>query len=104
MDNPMQLQSNMSQEPGDDLAYCIELYVFKNGTYRVSRESSGQEKAEHEATETQEGAGGQDYPNLGEALKGILDIVKSNPAGEDANAQMEAGFGGKEPPQSRMSM
>ena len=102
MDAPMMPDTSMGG--GKELAYCVELYVYKDGSYRVSRESSGQEKAEHEATETQEGAGGQDYPNLGEALKGILDIVKSNPAGEDANAQMEAGFGGKEPPQSRMSM
>ena len=90
--------------PGDDggktLAYCIELYVFKNGTYKVSREDASQEEAEHEATNTPEGANGQDFDKLGDALGAILQMVKSNPAGQDAGAQLEAGYSGKEPPQA----
>lgn len=93
----MDMPSEMPEiSPGDDngkqLAYCIELYVYGDGTFRVSKESSGQEEAEHEATGTEEGAGGQDYQSLGDALKGVLDIVKQNPVQGGAQSQFEAGL------------
>jgi len=90
------------QSAGDDggktLAYCVELYVYTDGTYRVSKEDAGQEEAEHEATGTQEGKDGTDFDKLGDALGAILDMVKANPAGGDANAQLEAGYNSREQP------
>lgn len=84
-------------EAGKSLAYCIELYVYADGTFRVAKETSGQEKAEHEATGTEEGAGGQDYQSLGDALKGVLDLVKQNPVSGGAQSQFEAGLAQEAP-------
>ena len=112
MDNPMmqpqmgQPGSMPEQSPGDDggktLAYCVELYVYTDGTYRVSKEDAGQEEAEHEAAGTEEGAGGANFDKLGDALGAILDMVKANPAGGDANTQLEAGYNSREQPMAMM--
>lgn len=96
MDMPMQQQqAEQPEQPSGEkqIAYSVELCVYTDGTYRVSKESADQETAEHEATGTEMGEGGQDFDKLGDALQGILEIVKANPAGEDAGAQFEAGFG-----------
>lgn len=72
--------------------YCIEISVLPDGSYKVS----GPEPLEAEAAEDQgEPAGysaGEDYPSIGAALKGVLELIKQNPVGGDADSQMEAGY------------
>lgn len=82
----------MGDDGGKTLAYCVEVYVYADGTFRVAKETKGQEEAEHEATGTEEGAGGRDFQSLGDALKGVLDIVKQNPVTGGAQSQFEAGL------------
>lgn len=66
--------------------YEICLYVTPEG-YRVE----GPLPLE---AEPQESADPSDpsIPDLTEALKQVLAIIKENPLGDDANAQMEAGY------------
>ena len=82
----------MEGEGDDDLAYCVEIYVYKSGKFRVTKEAPEAEKAEHEMAGTEEGAGGQDFQSLGDALKGVLDIIKQNPVSGGAQSQFEAGL------------
>lgn len=71
--------------------YCIEVSVLPDGTFKVS----GPEPLAVEAAEEQGEAGsemGQDFDTIGDALKGVLAVIKDNPVGDDANAAMEAGY------------
>lgn len=86
-------------EPGDtpdgaeDLTqgYCIEISVLPDGSYKVSGPEPLPEEADEEKGEP--GAEqGDDYPSIGAALKGVLDIVKQNPVGGDADKQFGAGY------------
>ena len=68
--------------------YEICIYVTPEG-YRVEgplpleAEPQGEEDAEPQS---------ETLPDLMEALKHVIAITKENPLGEDANAQMEAGY------------
>jgi len=84
--------ASMGEDGGKTLAYCVEVYVYADGTFRVTKEAPEAEEAEHEAAGTEEGAGGQDFQSLGEALKGVLDIIKQNPVSGGAQSQFEAGL------------
>lgn len=82
--------------PAGDLSqgYAIELSVLPDGTFKVS----GPEPLAAEAAEEEGEPGremGQDFASIGEALKGVIMIVKENPVGEDANGQLEAGYGAR---------
>lgn len=66
--------------------YEICLYVTPDG-YRVEGPMP-LEAEPQESTEPAEPAS----PDLTEALKQVIAIIKENPLGEDANAQMEAGY------------
>lgn len=77
---------------GRRLAYCIEVYVYEDGTYRVTKESPEAEAAEHAAAGTREGEGGQDYQSPGQVLQAVLDHLRTNPVGDSGQAQLEAGF------------
>lgn len=68
--------------------YEICLYVTPEG-YRVEGPLPLEAEPQGEAPE-QEAAS----PDLTEALKHVLAIIKENPLGDDAQAQMEAGYQG----------
>ena len=73
--------------------YCIEVSVLPDGTFKVS----GPEPLAAEAAEEQGEAGseiGQDFDSIGGALKGVMDIVKANPVGDNEQANFEAGYSG----------
>ncbi len=102
MDMPMGEMAAPESDATDGLAYVIEVYVYKDGTYRVTKESKDDEAREHAEAGTEEGHGGTDIQSTGDMLKAVLDIVKSNPAGGGEQEGFDAGFSGQEPPQSRM--
>ena len=60
-----------------DGGYCIEIKVKADGTFSVSKEDMPAEAAEPGEAQEPE----QQFGSLGEALKGVLDIVKANPPG-----------------------
>lgn len=66
--------------------YEICLYVTPEG-YRVE----GPLPLEAEPQESPDPSAPA-MPDLTEALKHVIAIIKENPLGEDANAQMEAGY------------
>lgn len=80
-DEGLESAPNPSQE-----GYEICLYVTPDG-YRVE----GPLPLEAEPQEAQEPTEAS-MPDLTEALKQVIAIIKENPLGDDANAQMEAGY------------
>jgi hypothetical protein len=69
--------------------YCVELHVMPDGTFRVS----GPEPLEQEAAEGESPDEGEPYQSIGEALKGILKVVRDNPPEQDEQAHFNAGLG-----------
>lgn len=66
--------------------YEICLYVTPEG-YRVEGPLPLEAEPQGEPAEAE-----ASMPDLTEALKHVIAIIKENPLGEDANAQMEAGY------------
>ena len=65
--------------------YCVKLYVYGDGSYGVGAP---------EPLSPDESAS-ESFDTVGAALKGVLDVIKQNPAGGDANTQLEAGYGAR---------
>ena len=74
---------NESQEGG----YCVEFYVYPDGTYGVGKP----EPIDHDE-EDEEDEDVQKTPDLTAALKTLLNVVKNNPVGENPQAAFEAGY------------
>lgn len=74
-----------------DLAagYCIEFYVYGDGTYGVGEPHAIADKPDAGAEEDNEDT---HIPDLTAALKRLLNVVKTNPIGEDENEQFNAGY------------
>ena len=66
--------------------YEICLYVTPEG-YRVEGPLPLEAEPQGEPAEAE-----ASMPDLTEALKHVIAIIKENPLGDDANAQMEAGY------------
>lgn len=84
--------SASTDEGGRELAYCIEIYVYQDGTFRVAKESAAEEGAQHAQTGTKPGEGGKDVDSPGQALQAALEIMRGNPVGQDGQEQFQAGF------------
>jgi hypothetical protein len=72
---------------GDEQGYVIEIIVKSDGTFAVSKQALQQEAMEPSGEEPADS-----FDSLGAAMKAVMDIVKSNPVGESAQAQFEAGY------------
>ncbi len=83
-----------AEEQGGDLSqgYCLELSVMPDGTFKVSGPEPLEEEAKEEQGAEPGSEEGQDYDSIGEALKAILQAVRSNPVGGDSNKQFDAGY------------
>ena len=90
MQQGMPTEEAPEQPEGKALAYCVEVYVYQDGSYRVTKEAPEAEAAEHEMAGTKEGEGGQDFKSLGDALKGVLQIIQQNPV--NSQDRFQAGF------------
>lgn len=65
--------------------YCVKLYVLPTGSYGVGAPSALEAGEDY----------GEEFPTVGAALKGVLDVIKQNPTGDDAGQQLEAGYGAR---------
>lgn len=88
---------HMEDEPGEEdvdsdsqpmsRGYCIKVHVREDGTFHVVGPIRyKEEKEEHEDSLAQVAE------SLPDALKLILQTVRENPVGENAQADMDAGF------------
>lgn len=89
----MPAETAMPEETAGDMSqgYVIELSVLPDGTFKVS----GPEPLEVEAAEEEGAPGsemGEDFASIGDALKGVLMMIKQNPVGGDDQQQFEAGY------------
>ena len=82
-------ESAAPEGTSEDLSngYCVHLYVTSEGFKVSAAEPISQEQEEGEYTDDLE-----TYPDLMTAIKHIVAEVKSNPLGDDANAQFAAGY------------
>jgi len=71
--------------------YTIELSVLPDGTYQLSPPEPLEDEAEEEMGEAGSEVG-ETFPSIGEALKAMLRMIKTNPVGEDGQAQFGAGY------------
>lgn len=65
--------------------YCVKLSALADGTYAVSGPTPYAEGED----------AGESFTTIGEALKGIIGIVKENPVSGDDQKQFEAGYGAR---------
>ena len=74
------------EESSGDLSkgYSITFTVHGDGSYSIGEPSP---IADEEAPED-----GDTIPDLTQALKRLLNLIKSNPIGEDAQSQFDAGY------------
>ena len=73
--------------------YVIEISCLPDGTYKVSGPEPLQEEAQEEQGETPDADDkGEDFDSIGAALKGVLQMIKDNPMGDNAQSQFEAGY------------
>ena len=92
-ETPAEDQAEGGEEAGDlSQGYCIELSVLPDGTFKVSGPEPLQEEAAEEQGEAPGSEAGEDFESIGEALKGVLTIIKQNPVGDSDQANFEAGF------------
>ena len=77
--------------PAEQAGYEISICVYGDGSFKVK----GPEPLEDKAGEGETEEAGETFDSIGAALKGVLDMIKSNPIGEDAGAQLEAGYGSR---------
>lgn len=82
----------MGATPADDAAmaegYVIEIMVKADGTFEVAKSDMKSEVEEAPSEDT------MSYDSLGQALKGVMDIIKNNPISASEQSQFDAGFGG----------
>jgi len=71
-------------EPAPEVpaGYCVRVCVYADGTYGVA----GPEPLAPEAEQ------GEVYDSVSDALKGVLAVIKDNPAAGDDQAQFNAGY------------
>ena len=91
-------------QPADlSAGYHVTLYVNADGTFNVKGPVPHEPEAPVSESETMpgepsmmEGAdpseAGEPLPNIGAALKAVLQIVKDNPIGESEQQNFEAGY------------
>ena len=81
-DAAMVAEDDMMEE-----GYVIEIVVKSDGTCAVSKEEL--------RVEAEEGPGEEamSYDSLGQALKAVMELIKSNPVGESEQSQFDAGYG-----------
>ena len=91
-------------QPADlSAGYHVTLYVNADGTFRVMGPEPHEPEARVSESETMPGepsmmeAGdpsdvGEPLPNIGAALKAVLQIVKDNPIGQSAQQSFDAGY------------
>ena len=77
----------MAEDAPVDEGYVIEIIVKADGTFAVSKEEL--------RVEAEEGPGEEamSYDSLGQALKAVMELIKSNPIGESEQSQFDAGYG-----------
>ena len=76
-----------ADDASKDEGYVIEIIVKADGTFAVSKEEL--------QAEAEEGPGEEadSYDSIGQALKAVMEIIKSNPIGESEQSQFDAGYG-----------
>ena len=68
--------------------YVIEIMVMADGTFQVAKSDMKSEVEEVPSEDT------MSYDSLGQALKGVMDLIKNNPISASEQSQFDAGFGG----------
>ena len=86
-----------SFQPADlSAGYHVDLHVHPDGTFRVLGPEPHAEAMPEDGVDPSEGAdpseAGEPLPNIGAALKAVLQIVKDNPIGESEQQNFEAGY------------
>jgi hypothetical protein len=76
-----------ADDTAKDEGYVIEIIVKADGTFAVSKEEL--------QAEAEEGPGEEatSYDSIGQALKAVMELIKSNPVGESEQSQFDAGYG-----------
>lgn len=93
MDAPITEMPSPAAAAGDvSQGYCIDISVLPDGSFKVSGPEPLEAEAAEDAGEAPGSEMGTDFDSIGAALKGVLDIIKQNPVGESADAQLEAGY------------
>lgn len=97
MDSPLGPTMGMNEEmepeseempPDMTQGYSVELYVWPDGTYTVG----APEAVSPEDLQAHQDAEGDDQTDLTGALKRLLNVVKNNPVGGNAEEQFAAGY------------
>jgi hypothetical protein len=76
--------------PDQSQGYLVEIKVLADGTFQVKQETMQIEPEEAAAAGEETG---ENFDNLGDALKEVIRIVRDNPVGESEQANFEAGAG-----------
>ena len=90
MPMPMMEEPDVEAEAGGpSTGYCIRLHVLEDGTFKVGEPEPYVDDDETAAPT------GQDYQTIGDALKGVLEVIRDNPVGNDDQKAFEAGYGAR---------
>ena len=76
-----------------DQGYSLEISVLPDGTFQVSPPEALEIEAQEEEGDAPGSDIGETFESVGELLKGILSVIKANPAGGSDQQNFEAGYG-----------
>lgn len=82
------LTEEPSTSPSDlTKGYCVKLHVYGDGSFGV-----GEPEPMDDEAESNDDGDDAHIPDLTAALKRLLNVVKTNPIGDDEEAQFDAGY------------